>query len=72
VLAIYTTKAINALAVFGPDAEPLKQLAQYIIERKKLMQFWHTVRTLFARDDIEAFAMRWPRNMSKRIDWRSC
>lgn len=27
-------EAINALAVFGPDAEPLKQLAQYIIERK--------------------------------------
>ncbi len=28
------------------------------------MHFWHTVRTLFARDDIEAFAMRWPRNMT--------
>lgn len=27
-------EAINALAVFGPDADPLKQLAQYIIERK--------------------------------------
>ena len=27
------------------------------------MSLWHTVRTLFVRDDIEAFATRWPHNM---------
>lgn len=27
------------------------------------MGIWHTVRTLFVRDNIEAFVKRWPRNM---------
>lgn len=28
--------------------------------------FWHTVRTLFANQDIEAFASRWPKNMDEQ------
>lgn len=29
------------------------------------MDIWHTVRTLFVRDDIEAFAKHWPCNMDE-------